>query len=147
MLCLLIPWICKLRIWWLSKRLFKLTDAASIGRLGEEIARLFLISKKYRIICRNWRYEHGEIDIIALDKLSNNVVFVEVKLRTLGTDVHGYFAVSREKKSILKQTCSAFLRQYIERNATYRFDIVSVDIDRNSRELKIHHYEDVKLFR
>ena len=146
MFCWLTPLICRLRIWWLSKRVFQLTDTTSIGRLGEEIARLFLISKKYRIICRNWRHGHGEIDIVALDKLSNNVVFVEVKLRTLGTGVHGYFAVSREKKAILKMTCSAFLRQYIKRNATYRFDIISIDIDRDRRSLKIHHYENVRLF-
>lgn len=141
------PCFCKLRSWWFSRRLLKLTDATTIGRLGEELACLFLCAHHYRIICRNWRYEHGEIDVIALDKNTGNIVFVEVKLRTSGTGVHGYFAVSNKKKFILRMTCSAFLRQYIKRNATYRFDIISIDICRQQHAVKIHHYENVELFR
>lgn len=48
-----------------------------IGRLGEDIACRFLVTKKYRIVQRNYRKKWGEIDIIA--ESDTNTHFFEVK--------------------------------------------------------------------
>ncbi len=36
-----------------------------LGKIGENIAAAYLQSQGYRIVQRNWRYLHKEIDIIA----------------------------------------------------------------------------------
>ena len=55
----------------------------TIGELGEEIAAEHLISKRCKIIARNYRQKFGEIDIVAKAK-DGLLLFIEVK--TLLTD-------------------------------------------------------------
>lgn len=57
----------------------KLT-AAEIGKFGEDIAVKHLREKGYRILERNFRYSHRELDIIAEN--DQWIAFVEVKART-----------------------------------------------------------------
>ena len=52
----------------------------SVGNAGESIACAYLKKIGYKILERNFRYEGGEIDIIALDK--GVTVFIEVKYRS-----------------------------------------------------------------
>ena len=49
------------------------------GMAAEEAAALFLEGKGIRILERNFRSYHGEIDIIALEK--ETILIVEVKMR------------------------------------------------------------------
>jgi len=48
-----------------------------IGRVGEDIARRWLISRGHKIISQNWRLFWSEIDIITLK--DTKTFFVEVK--------------------------------------------------------------------
>ena len=50
-----------------------------LGRWGEDYAADFLAAQGYRIVERNWRFGHHDIDIIA--SKGNEIVFVEVKTR------------------------------------------------------------------
>ena len=134
------PWFCKLRSWWLRNRLLKSADTASIGRLGEELARLFLSIKKYRIICQNWRYGHGEIDIIALDKNTNNIVFVEVKSRAEDSRYMPREAVTADKQRRIIKTALLYIRRYPDTRQV-RFDVIEVVTDKTHpmKALHIHH--------
>lgn len=49
------------------------------GRMGEELARSFLISRGFNIITSNFYTRYGEIDIIAIK--DNILHFIEVKSR------------------------------------------------------------------
>ena len=49
----------------------------SLGNLGEDLVVKYLISKNYKIIARNYRFGHLEIDIIT--SLGKEFVFFEVK--------------------------------------------------------------------
>lgn len=49
------------------------------GMAGEEAAVNFLVSKGLKILDRNWRVGHKEVDIIAID--GQYVAFIEVKTR------------------------------------------------------------------
>ena len=52
------------------------------GDLGEKLALDYLKKKKYKILETNYRYSRkGEIDIIAKDKKTKDLVFIEVKTR------------------------------------------------------------------
>ena len=48
-----------------------------LGKLGEDLATDYLVSKGYTIFERNWRNHHKEIDIIAFD--GKMLVILEVK--------------------------------------------------------------------
>ena len=51
-----------------------------IGEWGERLAAEFLTKKGYEVIERNYRFSHGEIDLIVMKW--ELLVFVEVKARS-----------------------------------------------------------------
>ncbi len=51
-----------------------------VGKLGEDAAAAYLEARGYRIVGRNVRTPHGEIDLIA--RAGDHIAFVEVKTRT-----------------------------------------------------------------
>ena len=51
-----------------------------LGALGEEVAAHYLSQLEYRLLERNWRTGHLEVDIIA--DYYGEIVFVEVKTRS-----------------------------------------------------------------
>ena len=50
------------------------------GKLGEEIAAKYIVSKGGKIIERNYKIKIGEVDLIVL--INGELVFVEVKSRS-----------------------------------------------------------------
>jgi len=56
-----------------------MSDQSELGKLGEELATIFLQKNGYNIHERNWRFKKGELDIIA--EKNERMVFVEVKTR------------------------------------------------------------------
>ena len=110
------------------------------GNLGEELAVDYLTGKGYKILERNWRNIHKEIDIIAKD--GDFLVIVEVKTRQ--TDAYGApdTAVTKRKQRMLIAAANA----YITRNkldVETRFDIISIIL--KGSEPVIEHIEDAFL--
>ncbi|MDR0742334.1 MAG: YraN family protein [Puniceicoccales bacterium] len=117
----------------------------SVGKQGEVLAYNFIKKRGYSIVARNWRFSHGEIDIIAEN--SGVIVFIEVRLRRKGAFVRGYESISRSKKAVLRRACFAYLKKYAKREPSYRFDVVDIEHDYETHSDIIHHYENVSLFR
>ena len=69
-----------------------------LGRQGEEIAVKYLLEQGYKILERNWRNQHKEIDIIAMD--GEELVIVEVKTR-MKDDYEPYLSVTKPKQRLL----------------------------------------------
>lgn len=109
-----------------------------LGKLGEDLATDYLISKGYTIFERNWRNHHKEIDIIAFD--GKMLVIVEVKTRQ--TDDFGTpdLAVDRRKQRLLIAAANAYIFRH---NIDYetRFDIITVVV-KEGQEPNIEHLED-----
>lgn len=109
----------------------------SIGSIGERLATDFLSAKGYRIVQRNYFAFKVEIDLIALDESTNQIVFIEVK--TLQND---YFQQPYEEVNIKKQrniikAADIYLRRHnIEKDA--RFDVVSIVLKTDS-QVEITH--------
>ncbi|MDR0595564.1 MAG: YraN family protein [Puniceicoccales bacterium] len=116
----------------------------NVGERGEVLACNFIKRRGYSIVTRNWRFGHGEIDIIAKD--GGVIVFVEVRLRSKGAFVCGYESISRNKKAVLRRACLAYLKKYAKREPSYRFDVVDIEHDYETHSDIIHHYENVPLF-
>ena len=51
----------------------------TLGRYGEDLAARYLGERGMQVLDRNWRCEHGEIDLVALD--GDCLVVCEVKTR------------------------------------------------------------------
>lgn len=108
-----------------------------LGRLGEKLAKDFLVAKGYQILEQNWVCGHKEIDIIAMD--GKELVIVEVKTRRVQCLVDPEETVDKYKQRFLIWAAEA----YIERNnlnVDVRFDIVAIVIDKNN-EHRIDHIE------
>ena len=99
----------------------------SRGNDGEDFAADYYEKNGYRILCRNFKGSHGEIDIIA--EKDAYIVFAEVKLRTVLSQKPAE-AVDSEKMLHIVNTANEFLCEY--RDNTYiaslktRFDVFEI---------------------
>ncbi|MBR0466393.1 MAG: YraN family protein [Clostridia bacterium] len=98
--------------------------AATLGRLGEEKAASYLKSLGYVIIKRNWRdSRYGEIDIVAESK--TDILFVEVRSRTVGGLLSGAETVDSHKLSRVKNAASIFMNRF-NTNLPFRVDVIEM---------------------
>ncbi|MDX1886227.1 YraN family protein [Mycolicibacterium sp. 120270] len=111
---------------------------AEIGALGEQLAVDHLTSLGLEVLDRNWRCRYGELDVIAADRPTSTIVFVEVKTRT--TDQFGgvRYAVTPDKVRRLRRLAGLWLASHPDRWAAVRIDVVGVRIGRR-REPEIIH--------
>lgn len=112
------------------------THNRDLGRRGEAAAAEWYEVSGYRILDRNWRCEHGELDLVV--ERAETVVFVEVKARSSGRYGSGFDAVGPAKQRRLRRLASVWLSER-RRTATagrpsgqsfrtdVRFDVVDVD--------------------
>ena len=101
-----------------------------LGREGEERAAVYLDSRGYEILERNFRCSFGEIDIIAMD--GDTLCFIEVKTRRnfrFGTPAE---AVTERKQMHLQRCAHVFMRRYRGKYRDIRIDIIEVIADRGS---------------
>lgn len=97
-----------------------------IGTLGEASAAEYLIDKNYEILCMNYYgKKRGEIDIVAYDKSSDCVVFVEVKTRK--NKMYGTAAESIDEEKIknIIKTAKNYMMEYPS-DSDIRFDVIEV---------------------
>ena len=124
--------------------MIKLFSKSDIGNYGENIACNFLKKKGFKIIARNHREAHKEIDIIATNK--EFIAFVEVKTRSVDDDLYNAYgtpasAVNSTKKANLIDGA----RSYLKNNPTDkqpRMDVVEVYLKKGSNTvLEVNHFE------
>ena len=112
-----------------------------LGKKGEEMAEAYLLQQGYRVLHRNWRHSHYEIDIIAIK--SEVLHFVEVKLRSSKT-------FGLPEQNVKKKKFQSLLRaadEFLFRNQQYRhvqYDILSINVAVNT-EPEFFLIEDVYL--
>lgn len=107
------------------------------GKLGENIARNYLLKNGYSILEINYNTRYGEIDIIARD--GRTVAFIEVKTRR-GVN-YGYprEAVNWHKQLKIKNMAEYYILAKKLTNIPMRFDVIEVflDEDNNAKSLSI----------
>jgi putative endonuclease len=79
----------------------------AVGRLAEDLAEAFLISRGMTILCRNFRCRGGEIDLVAMDR--EVLVFVEVKARRTRTFGPAAESIGHIKRTRLRRAATVFL--------------------------------------
>ena len=106
------------------------------GSYFETLAGKYLENKGCRLLERNFRFGHKEIDIIAVE--GDTVVFVEVKGRTSGSYGAPGESVTRAKMRHIVKAAEAYLWRHGLTNKPCRFDVVCVTLVDN-REAEFEH--------
>lgn len=99
------------------------------GAEGEEIAAELLVKSGFEIIKRNYRYGHGEIDIIAKEK--DTLVFVEVKTRKNLEFGPPELAVTKSKQRQIKKIAEAYLYDKEIKDTDCRIDVIAILLKKN----------------
>jgi putative endonuclease len=99
----------------------------ALGRAAEERAAAYLARAGFRILERNVRLGHGEIDLVCRD--GDVVVFVEVKCRHATWGDSPAAAVSWHKQRRLTRLAQHYLKWRRLEDVRCRFDVVSVTLD------------------
>ena len=101
-----------------------MSSLADIGREGEDTAARMLRRDGYKILARNYRCRHGEIDIVAFE--DGEYVFVEVKTRRSDVKGSGAEAVTPTKQRKLARVAEQYLAERGLDDRPSRFDVVAV---------------------
>jgi putative endonuclease len=96
------------------------------GRLAERFAAAYLQARGLKLLTKNFRYRHGEIDLVMED--GDTIVFVEVRLRGPGSRISAADSVTPAKQRHLIGTARAYLlRRPIYARHPCRFDVILFD--------------------
>ena len=108
------------------------------GKFAEDLAADFLAKKGYKILVRNFRFQHHEIDIVS--EFQDLIVVTEVKARSYDTLIEPQEAVNKKKIKSIVQTADFFMTDN-QIHKEVRFDIITVLPDKTGA-LQITHIED-----
>ena len=130
------------------------TNKTIIGKGLEDEACLYLTRNGYNIIERNFRLPFGEIDIVAKDKGTKELVFVEVKGMTIKTQVNendrtkpeDHFNASKIQK--FKKIIMAYLGQRDASGNKYfdspwRVDLLAIEVTFSGVVNRLNHYKNI----
>jgi len=114
------------------------------GKLGEQIAREFLVGKGYEAIKSNFQTRFGEIDLICAK--ADKLVFVEVKLR-VGKDFgRPEEMINPGKIRQVEKTGQIFLQknpEFFKKYESFRIDAVCIELAYDGSVLQINHYSNI----
>ncbi len=97
------------------------------GDWGESLARTYLESQGLTVVETNYRFHHGEIDIIAEE--GEILVFCEVKTRTSARFGRAENAVSLHKRRQIRRLAEAYLALRHVTDRACRFDVVAINVE------------------
>lgn len=122
-------------------------DRHAIGVMGERRAALYLLLRGYRILERNYRTGHLELDLIAVR--GRTILFAEVKTRSyqpgqISSAPPPGTAVRFEKQRNTRQAATAYLRSHPTHRRP-RMDVLEVFLEkREGRRPRIHHIRHIQ---
>ena len=98
------------------------------GKSAEDQACHFLIGRGLKLVTRNYRCRHGEIDLIMRD--GRDLVFVEVRYRGSRRFAGSAETIDYHKQSKLAATAMHYLQSHPDAAARpSRFDVVAIDAE------------------
>lgn len=97
---------------------------SELGKIGEDIATVFLEDLGYEILDRNWRFQRVELDLVA--QINSTLVFCEVKTRRSMSHGVPTEAITPEKLQNIRTAALHWLSNHQSKHQGIRFDAVSV---------------------
>jgi putative endonuclease len=105
------------------------------GKQGEDLAAALLERKGYSILERNYRFDRGEIDLVANE--GGELVFIEVKARHGSRFGSPEEAITPAKEEQLKKVAEGYLAKRGLTSQACRFDIVSITFEGGTPHMTI----------
>jgi len=102
-------------------------DKREKGKRGEALASEYLLKNGYDILGANYRKREGEIDLIARDKKSDEIVFVEVKSRKSISCGYPEEAVDYIKMKKIISTAERWLEEKEMIDKPWRIDVIAIE--------------------
>ena len=99
-------------------------ERTRLGRYGEDLAVRYLRDLGMEVLDRNWRCEHGEVDVVAID--SDHLVICEDKTRRSLAFGEPVEAVTRAKAARLRRLAAAYVRSHETGSARVRIDVLGI---------------------
>ncbi len=113
----------------------------ALGRAGEERALLFLQSRGYAVLERNWRPSGAlrgfELDMVARD--GDTLVFVEVKTRAEAGGIPVHAAFTAKKRARMARAARMYLAVHELWDLPCRFDLICATGDGSGGLILEHH--------
>ena len=124
-----------------------------VGKLGEDIAKAFLVKQGLSFLESNFiSYHHGEIDLIFKNKKSDRFHFIEVKsikVNSLMEESKGHIDprdnFTRDKYRKLLKTIEYYClkNKILEKN--WQLDLACIYIDMTTRQAKVEYIPNILL--
>ncbi len=126
-----------------AERVVDVEGIFSTGKTGETIASEYLRLRGYRIIERNYRAGHLEIDIIASAR--GCLAFIEVKTRKGKGFGEAVEAVGRTKIKNMRNAAKYYLFKEECQGGFHdlRFDLVAIDLDPGGEGMTLKHLKGI----
>lgn len=115
-----------------------MAESHEFGKRGEQLAASYLEGRGWRVVERNWRYHHKEIDLVA--RRGREVAFVEVKTRGAGAWGHPLESITAAKRRDLRTAALGWITLRGRPGESYRFDAVVVE--RDASGTRVEHVAD-----
>ena len=101
-----------------------MTNTHPLGVHGEDLATRYFEREGWRILARNFRVGHKEIDLVV--RRDELVAFVEVKTRTSAAYGHPLEAITAAKRREIERVARAWVARHGLRGDDYRFDAIAI---------------------
>jgi putative endonuclease len=111
----------------------------ALGDRGEALAATFLAGRGWKILHRQYRIGHREIDLVA--RSGEVVAFVEVKTRGGLGYGHPLYSITRKKRREIQQVAQAWIERHGAPGDVYRFDAIAILLPVGGEPV-IEHVED-----
>ena len=115
-----------------------------LGRWGEDLAARYLEQKGYKILFRDWRNRHRDLDLVALKADEDLLLIVEVKTRRNEHFADASLAVTPQKIQSIARAANAFVRAY-QVHSRVQFDIITI-VGTTPEAAEVRHVEDIPLY-
>jgi putative endonuclease len=116
------------------------SNKKTIGQEGEDIAAEYLVNNGFEMVTRNYRYGHGEIDIVVKDRSNDHLVFVEVKTRKNLEYGEPEYAITKSKIKQLKKIAESYVYEKDIKEVECRFDVIAIIWNRETKP-QITHFK------
>ena len=131
-----------------------ISEKRKIGDIGEDLACKFLKKEGFKIVERNYWKKWGEIDIVAKNKKTKNLHFVEVKtvscdgLREGIPDKMENYRVNDnvhpwKLKRLFRVFQTYLLNENVSNDIKWQFDIIIVFLDLKDNISRIKYLKDI----
>ncbi len=108
-----------------------------LGQQGEEVATNYLKKQGFKILARNWRVHHLEIDIIA--EKNKTLHFVEVKTRKKQGLIPARESLSFKKRQNLEKLVELWFLENPKSKQSAQLDFLALTIN-TSGEYEIEYF-------